>query len=150
RQHDHLLNRTLAKTLFSFPTNKAIFNGLARISARPSYRYLLRRVGETSRLRLTTTELAAYHGESATRIASILTNLDKSEVLGEDPIGRSALANAVRVRSDIRAQFRVEVRQSMASMFVRARRRTGSDPSQAPSVVDEAMRSWRRVRRTGE
>lgn len=99
RRHDRLLDDVLAMTLLPFGANKAIFTGLARLSERRAYRAILRRASSSPRaFRISDSDLRSHHGESVRRIESILHRLERSEVLGEDPIGRDALAAAVRER----------------------------------------------------
>ena len=120
-QHDQLRTE-IRDTLLSYAMNRAIFDGMNKVTVRPEFRWTITTWGRLSRHPLPNDVLSSYEGEAVDRILSVLTQGNRSQVLREDPNGTSALM-----------QLSVMRRES------RQRERAGESPLRR---VAEASRTW--------
>jgi hypothetical protein len=95
---DEHLDRILAPTLFSTPTNRRIFRGMVRAADSESWQRIFQILLENSRWDLPDDDTTAYMSRSFDYIIDLLTRLDESEPHRYDPAGRSALRLSKRVR----------------------------------------------------
>lgn len=85
--HDELLEEHVTRPLFSFGWNKRVFTRVSLASSARSWRHATRVWAMFSRHPLPAWMLSAYHCECIARMQSVLTLLDRSPVISEDPIG---------------------------------------------------------------
>ncbi len=101
-QHDELLQHTIATTLFSFDTNKKLFNSMLLISRIRRWRKLLRAMDSHSSWQLTEQERREYLELAATATTSVLSD-ENSPYLNADPSGERALYVADQLRANLNA-----------------------------------------------
>lgn len=98
RDNDRMLRSVLARTLFSFGTNKRIFNSIILLSQIERWQKGLQLVDNRSRWTLDEDDLADYLQIAFQAAYSLLSEEDASPYLKADPTGERALraANALR------------------------------------------------------
>lgn len=95
---DSHLDRILAPTLFSTPTNRRIFRGMVRAIDSDSWQRIFQLMLENSRWDLPDEDTGVYMTRSFDYIVDLLTRLDESEPYRYDPAGRGQLRLSKRVR----------------------------------------------------
>lgn len=101
RDHSHSdthLDRILAPTLFSTPTNRRIFRGMVRVADSESWQRIFQIMLENSRWDLPDQDTSAYMTRSFDYIIDLLSRLEESEPYRYDPSGRGQLRLSKRVR----------------------------------------------------
>jgi len=101
-QHDRLLQQVLANTLFSFGTNKKLFNSMLLISRIKRWRKLLRLVDQHSGWVVEDDERRDYMQLAQQATLSVLTD-QHSPYLNADPAGERALYTAEQLRTNLNA-----------------------------------------------
>lgn len=101
-QQDELLRRVLANTLFSFGTNKQLFNSMLLISRIKRWRKLLAIVDQRSQWEVSQEEREEYLSLASTAIVSILSDPD-SPYRNADPSGERALHVAQQLRDNLKS-----------------------------------------------
>lgn len=98
--NDALLVEVLRDTLFSFKTNKRIFNGLLRLQKHARVQRLIRRIGERSPLALDEKRAKNYEQLSRRAVLDVLHDMEEAPPFRADPAGLIKLdtANALRRR----------------------------------------------------
>ena len=104
-QH-HQLRAEIRDTLLSYHMNRAIFDGMNKVTVRSGFRRTIAAWGRLSRHTLSQDLLRGYEGEAIDRILSVLTHGDRSSVLRDDPNGTSALMQLSVLRRDSRKRER--------------------------------------------
>ncbi len=99
-QLDQLLSQSIADTLFSFRTNKQIFNSMMLISRLRRWRTLIRSMAKRSKWEFEISELQEYMAMSYTIIGSVLMS-EESPYWNSDPIGERALTAASLIRKNL-------------------------------------------------
>lgn len=99
---DELMERVVERTLFSFRTNKRIFNSVMALHRVEQWRRMMRRLGTRSRYPLPTTEVARYDDLCSRAALDMLTNGTKARCVALDPTGRDHLARAEQIRKRLR------------------------------------------------
>ena len=105
RQNDLLLSRVLSDTLFSFGTNKRIFNSILLLSRLEKWQQVSRTLTGASRYPLTESDREEYLSLARDAVFDFLANHDQSRTFRADPTGERALAAAEIVRRNLRARY---------------------------------------------
>jgi hypothetical protein len=101
RDNDRMLRSVLARTLFSFGTNKRIFNSIILLSQIERWQKGLQLVDTRSRWILEDDDLADYLEMAYQAAYSLLTEGDASPYLKADPTGERALRAASALRRNL-------------------------------------------------
>lgn len=100
---DDLMERTVERTLFSFKTNKRIFNSVMALHRLEQWRRLMQRVGTRSRYPLGRDEVRRYDTLCGEAALDMLRRGRDARCVGADPTGRENLARAELIRKRLRA-----------------------------------------------
>jgi hypothetical protein len=96
RANDALMSKVLSRTLFSFATNKRVFNSILLLSRLQRWQKMLQSVGEHSKWTLQEEDQEEYLSLARQAAMSVLRDMDESPYWKADPAGERAL-NAARV-----------------------------------------------------
>lgn len=99
---DALVEREVEQTLFSFRTNKRIFNSVMALHQYDRWHRMMARVSARSRYRLPRTLVADYNERCIAAMADVLRRGRRASCVALDPTGRDALARAARVSRRLR------------------------------------------------
>jgi hypothetical protein len=99
---DDLMERTVERTLFSFKTNKRIFNSVMALHRYEQWRRLMQRVGTRSRYALGHDEVARYDDLCSEAALEMLRRGREARCVTADPTGRENLARAESIRKRLR------------------------------------------------
>jgi hypothetical protein len=99
--NDRMLRGVLADTLFSFGTNKRLFNSLLLLNRLKRWQRTLAALSKTSRWPLTETDRMEYLELAQEATLSLLCDLDGSPWLAADPTGERALGAAGKIRRNL-------------------------------------------------
>jgi hypothetical protein len=100
---DRLVERVVERTLFSFRTNKRIFNSVMAVQQFDQWQHMIRRLSVRSRYPLPPNEIERFNALCIGSIQDLLVQGRKSTCQHADPTGREALARADRLRRKLRA-----------------------------------------------
>jgi len=100
---DRLVERVVERTLFSFRTNKRIFNSVMALQQLDQWQQMVRRLSSRSRYALPESEIERFNTICTEAIQDLLIRGHKSACQHADPTGRDALARADRLRRKLRA-----------------------------------------------
>ena len=100
-ENDKLLRSILADTIFSFATNKRLFNSLLLLNRLQQYQKVLRSMAKTSKWAITAEDQKEYLGLTGEATLSILQDLDNSPFRTADPTGERALSSANMIRKNL-------------------------------------------------
>ncbi len=103
--NDLLLSRVLSDTLFSFGTNKRIFNSILLLSRFEKWQQVSRTFTGASRYSLTESDREEYMELTREAVFDFLSNLEESRAFLADPTGERALAAAETVRKNFRTRY---------------------------------------------
>ena len=103
RDLDRLVERVVERTLFSFKTNKRIFDSLMALQQLRQWQAMLRGLGERSRYPLPQQEVDRFNDLCVAAIQDVLVHGKASACQHADPTGREALAQASALRRKLRA-----------------------------------------------
>jgi hypothetical protein len=101
RDNDRMLRSVLARTIFSFGTNKRIFNSIILLSQIERWQKGLQLVDSRSRWILEDDDLTDYLESAYQAAYSLLTEGDASPYLKADPTGERALRAASALRRNL-------------------------------------------------
>lgn len=99
---DGLVDRVVEHTLFSFRTNKRIFDSLMGLTKLDRWQRLVRTVNDRSRFRLTRDTVEAYNRACVASAVDLLTNRKQSYTQAQDPTGQETLERAFALRRQLR------------------------------------------------
>ncbi|MGH7899352.1 MAG: zinc dependent phospholipase C family protein [Candidatus Binatia bacterium] len=99
---DALVERVVGKTLFSFRTNKRIFESMVTLQRLQRWQSALRRFTDRSRFSLSAKEVEHYNRLAIAAIRDLLTNGEQAAVLKHDPNGHENLRRAAEIRRKLR------------------------------------------------
>lgn len=99
--NDTMLRSVIADTIFSFGTNKRIFNSLLLLSRLQHWQKMIRSIGNNSRWEMTEQDLEEYFVLAQTITESILAKMDQSPYWKADPAGERALNAAKMIRKNL-------------------------------------------------
>lgn len=106
RSNDALLRRVISETLFSFGTNKRIFNSILLVSRMEKWQQVIRTLTDSSRYALDENDREEYMALAQEAVFDFLQNLEASRSFRADPTGERALAAAEVVRKNLRFLYR--------------------------------------------
>ena len=103
-EQDEFLQQHLKPTLFSFKTNKKIFNGLLILQRLKQWQEILRQQRQRNRAALSADEIDGYYQLSFRAITSLLIDRQESQYFKQDPTGQHALQQATQMAKELRLQ----------------------------------------------
>ncbi|GFO53673.1 hypothetical protein GMSM_06800 [Geomonas sp. Red276] len=105
-KNDQLLRKVLSDTIFSFATNKRIFNSILLVSRLEKWQSLLQTLSDSSRYALDEEDREEYMQLAQEAVFDFLNNGENSRYFKADPTGEKALAAAEAVRKNLRLLYR--------------------------------------------
>lgn len=99
---DDLMARVVERTLFSFRTNKRIFDSVMALHRVEQWRRVMQRLGTRSRYPLPSSDVARYDELCSRAALDMLTNGRKAACVRLDPTGRDHLERAEQIRRRLR------------------------------------------------
>ena len=106
RANDALLRKVLSDTIFSFGTNKRIFNSILLVSRLEKWQQVLQTLSDTSRYNLDESDREEYMGLAQEAVFDFLNEMEGSRYFHADPTGERALVTAEAVRKNLRLLYR--------------------------------------------
>jgi hypothetical protein len=106
RANDALLRRVLSDTLFSFGTNKRIFNSILLVSRLEKWQQVLKTLSDSSRYLLEDNDRDEYMNLAREAVFDFLNGMEGSRYFQADPTGERALLSAEMVRKNLRLLYR--------------------------------------------
>ena len=106
RANDALLRRVLSDTLFSFGTNKRIFNSILLVSRLEKWQQVLKTLSDSSRYLLEESDRDEYMNLAREAVFDFLNRMEGSRYFQADPTGERALQSAEMVRKNLRLLYR--------------------------------------------
>jgi hypothetical protein len=104
--NDVLLRNILAPTIFSFGTNKKIFNSIMVLSRMEKLQILVQTLSSKSRYQLAEADRNEYMSLAREAMVDFLHNPDDSRFLKVDPTGERALAVADALRKNLKLRLK--------------------------------------------
>lgn len=104
--NDAMLRKVLSDTIFSFGTNKRIFNSILLVSRLEKWQRVLRSLSASSRYALDESDRNEYMELAGDAVFDILNNMEGSRYFHADPTGDRALKTADAVRKNLRLLYR--------------------------------------------
>lgn len=104
--NDAMLRRVLSDTIFSFGTNKRIFNSILLVSRLEKWQQVLQTLNESSRFTLDEEDREEYLSLAQEAVFDFLKEGEESSIFLADPTGERALATAEAVRKNLRLLYR--------------------------------------------
>jgi hypothetical protein len=105
QENDTLLRQQISNTIFSFGTNKKIFNSILLVSRLEKWQQLITAMHDVSRFQLDEEEIAEFTDLSERAVFETLADMDSSAWLAADPTGEQALHAAETVRKNLRLLY---------------------------------------------
>jgi Zinc dependent phospholipase C len=105
QENDELLRREISNTIFSFGTNKKIFNSILLVSRLEKWQQLITAMHDVSRFQLGEEEVAEFTRLSEQAVFETLADMDTASWLAADPTGEQALLAAESVRKNLRLLY---------------------------------------------
>ena len=105
-KNDQLLRKVLSDTIFSFGTNKRIFNSILLVSRLEKWQSLLQTLSDNSRYALEESDRDEYMQLAQEAVFDFLNRGELSRFYLADPTGEKALAAAEAVRKNLRLLYR--------------------------------------------
>jgi hypothetical protein len=105
-KNDKLLRKVLSDTIFSFTTNKRIFNSILLVSRLEKWQSLLQTLSDSSRYVLEESDREEYMQLAQEAVFDFLNHGPESRFYRADPTGEKALAAAEAVRKNLRLLYR--------------------------------------------
>lgn len=99
--NDAMMRSVLSDTIFSFGTNKRIFNSLLLLSRLQQWQKMLRSLSESSKWVISSDDKEEYFGLAREATLSLLQEPEASPYLHADPTGERALAAAAMIRKNL-------------------------------------------------
>jgi hypothetical protein len=104
--NDALMRRVLTNTIFSFGTNKRIFNSIMLLSRLERWQKVMRTLSDKSRYVLAESDRDEYLKLTMEAVHEFMQHPQDSELLLADPTGEHALAMAEAVRKNLRLLYK--------------------------------------------
>ncbi len=101
-ENDRLMRSILADTIFSFGTNKKLFNSLLLLNRLQQYQKVLRSLANTSKWSISTADQEEYLGLTYQATLSLLQDIENSPFRKADPTGERALNSASMIRKNLK------------------------------------------------
>ena len=99
---DGLVQQVVARTLFSFRTDKRIFNSFIAIHDLEQWHRVMRRITARSRYALAPEMVTRYNDAAMTGITDVLVHGEHADCQAADPTGLEAISLAKRIRATLR------------------------------------------------
>ena len=99
--NDKLMRSILADTIFSFGTNKKLFNSLLLLNRLQQYQKVLRSLANTSKWEITPEDQKEYLDLTSEATLSLLQDIENSPFRQADPTGERALNAANMIRKNL-------------------------------------------------
>jgi hypothetical protein len=106
RPNDALLRGVLTNTIFSFGTNKRIFNSIMLLSRLEKWQKVMRTLSHNSRYLLSERDRDEYLEMTRKAVFDFLQHAEENHVLRSDPTGERALATADAMRKNLRLLYK--------------------------------------------
>ena len=106
RDNDALLRNVLTTTIFSFGTNKRIFNSIMVMAKMDKLQKIMQTLSSKSRYQLAEADRDEYMQLAKEAIFDFLLHLDDSKYMRVDPTGEKALAAADGLRRSLRLRYK--------------------------------------------
>ena len=106
RANDALMRRVLTNTIFSFGTNKRIFNSIMLLSRLEKWQKVMQTLSDKSRYVLAENDRDEYLRLTEEAVFGFMQNPHGSELLLADPTGERTLAMAEAVRKNLRLLYK--------------------------------------------
>jgi hypothetical protein len=106
RANDALMRRVLTNTIFSFGTNKRIFNSIMLLSRLEKWQKVMQTLSDNSRYQLAENDRDDYLKLTEEAVFGFMQNPQGSELLLADPTGERPLAMAEAVRKNLRLLYK--------------------------------------------
>jgi hypothetical protein len=103
--NDKLLRSVLTTTIFSFGTNKRIFNSIMLLSRLEKWQQAMQTLSRNSRYKLVESDRDEYLKLTGEAVFDFLQNPEGSRFLKTDPTGEKALAAAEALRKNLRLLY---------------------------------------------
>jgi len=104
--NDVLLRNVLTTTIFSFGTNRKIFNSIMVLSRMERLQKLVQALSSKSRYQLSETDRDEYMLLAREAMVDFLNNPEDSKFLNVDPTGERTLAAADNMRKSLRLRYK--------------------------------------------
>ena len=101
--NDNMMRSVLSDTIFSFSTNKRIFNSLLLLNRLQQWQKMLRSMSTSSKWALAEDHLDEYLALAGDAVSSILCNMEESPYWTADPTGEKALYTANIMRKNLKS-----------------------------------------------
>ena len=105
-KNDQLLRKVVSDTIFSFATNKRIFNSILLVSRLEKWQGLLQTLSDSSSYALEESDRDEYMQLAQEAVFDFLKEGQQSRIYLADPTGEKALAAAEAVRKNLRLLYR--------------------------------------------
>ena len=99
--NDRMLRKVLANPIFSFATNKRLFDSLLLLNRLKRWQRTLTMLEHTTRRPLHESDRQEYLDLAKEAIFSVVTQMEDSPWFGTDPTGERALAAAAKIRRNL-------------------------------------------------
>jgi hypothetical protein len=106
RANDALLRKVISDTIFSFGTNKRIFNSILLVSRLEKWQQVLKTLSDSSRYALEESDRDEYMNMAQEAVFDFLNGMENSRYFQADPTGERALVTADAVRKNLRLLYR--------------------------------------------
>lgn len=106
RENDLMLRRVISDTIFSFGTNKRIFNSILLVSRLEKWQQVLQTLSDSSRFALDESDCGEYMNLAMEASLDFLNNMENSRFFLSDPTGERALQAADAVRKNLRLLYK--------------------------------------------
>lgn len=100
-ENDRMFRTVLADTIFSFSTNKRLFNSLLLLNRLKRWQRTLAALGKTSRWPLNESDRQEYFELACEATFGLLRDFETSPWMAADPTGERALAAAAKIRRNL-------------------------------------------------
>lgn len=104
--NDRLMRGVITPTLFSFGTNKRIFNSIMLLSRLEKWQQVMQTLSDNSRYQLADSDKEEYLQLTEDSVFNFLSSPHDSDLLLADPTGERALAAAEAVRKNLRILYK--------------------------------------------
>ncbi|MBI1909533.1 MAG: zinc dependent phospholipase C family protein [Deltaproteobacteria bacterium] len=104
-EDDALFQGMIRRTLFSFRTNKRIFNSILTLHRIRHWQGMMARIDRRSRWALTDADAKEFRGLAVQAVITFLTRLEKAPCTRVDPTGKERIAYASRLRRQMRRDY---------------------------------------------
>ena len=106
--NDNMMRSVLSDTIFSFSTNKRIFNSLLLLTRLQQWQKMIRSMSTSSKWTLAEDHLEEYLSLAGEAVSSILCHMEESPYWSADPTGERALHTAKVMRKNLKEIWQQE------------------------------------------